>query len=126
MGGSYAYTKGATKQKGSWTALPATRIAPPKFTAYVSYAPGTYSVRLQVVRVGGYDTAARDKNGRETVGYTLLDLLASVELPKGRVDVGVYNLTNRDYYSVFMQANARAPWPRAPGRTVAVSYSLDY
>ena len=56
----------------------------------------------------------------------MLDLLASVELPKGRVDVGVYNLTNRDYYSVFMQANARAPWPRAQGRTVAVSYSLDY
>jgi outer membrane receptor for monomeric catechols len=53
VGGSYAYTKGATKQKGSWTALPATRIAPPKFTAYVSYAPGTYSVRLQGVRVGG-------------------------------------------------------------------------
>jgi iron complex outermembrane recepter protein len=75
---------------------------------------------------GGYDAAARDQNGRETVGYTLLDLLASVELPKGRVDVGVYNLTNRDYYSVFMQANARAPWPRAQGRTVAVSYSLDY
>ncbi|MFY3625990.1 TonB-dependent receptor [Achromobacter xylosoxidans] len=126
VGGSYAYTKGATKQNGSWTALPATRIAPPKFTAYVSYAPGTYSVRLQGVRVGGYDAAARDKNGRETVGYTLLDLLASVELPKGRVDVGVYNLTNRDYYSVFMQANARAPWPRAQGRTVAVSYSLDW
>lgn len=126
VGGSYAFGKGETRQNGRWINLPATRIAPNKLMTFISYEQGRYSLRLQGVRVGDYSSAARDNNGRKIDGYTLFDLLASVELPKGRLALGIYNLSNRDYFSVFMQANANAPWPRAQGRTLTMSYRFGW
>lgn len=126
IGGSYAYTRGETQEEGRWINLPATRIAPQKLTAFVDYRQGGYDIRLQTVNLRDYTAAERDQNGRAIQGYTLVDLLGSIKLPKGRLDVGVYNLTNRDYHSVFMQANANAPWPKAQGRTVSLKYAIDW
>lgn len=64
-------------------------------------------------------------------GYTTMDALAHFPLSKGRIDVGVYNLLNRYYRTVFAQqaavtnANALLNIP-AQGRTFALSYTLDY
>lgn len=126
IGGSYAYTQGETQEEGRWIDLPATRIAPQKLTAFIDYRQGDYDIRLQTVNLRDYTAAERDQNGRAIQGYTLVDLLGSVKLPKGRLDVGIYNLTNRDYHSVFMQANANAPWPKAQGRTVSLKYAIDW
>lgn len=126
VGGTYAFTKGETKENGKWIDLPATRISPQKLTGFLDYTGYIYSARLQFMNSGNYTVAANDQNGREIKGYTVVDLLTSMKLPKGKIDLGIYNLMNKDYYTVFMQANARAPWPKAQGRTISIGYSLDW
>jgi iron complex outermembrane recepter protein len=126
VGGTYAWTKGETEQNGRWIDLPATRIAPAKSTLFVGYAQEAYSVRLQGMRLQNYDAAAKDNNGRTINGYTLVDVLGTVELPTGRLEGGIYNLTDRNYQTMFAQSNSRAPYANAEGRTVSVSYSVDW
>jgi iron complex outermembrane receptor protein len=126
VGGTYAYAKGETNQNGKWIDLPATRISPAKTTAFVGYERGNYNVRLQGMRLSDYDAAFKDNNGRDIEGYTLVDLLGSVALPVGRLEGGIYNLSNRNYQNMFAQANARAPYPNAEGRTLSVSYAVDW
>jgi iron complex outermembrane receptor protein len=126
IGGTYAWAKGETNQKGKWINLPATRVSPAKTTMFVGYTHKTYDLRLQGMRLQNYDAAARDNNGRAIKGYTLIDLLGSVELPTGRVEGGIFNLTNRTYQTMFAQANARAPYANAEGRTLGLSYSVDW
>ncbi|MGC6369767.1 TonB-dependent receptor [Pseudomonas sp. K2I15] len=126
VGGTYAYAKGETNQNGKWIDLPATRISPAKTTAFVGYDRGDYNLRLQGMRLANYDAAFDDNNGRDIKGYTLFDLLGSVALPVGRLEGGVYNLTNRNYQNMFAQANARAPYPNAEGRTFSLSYAVDW
>ena len=126
VGGTYAYAKGETDQNGKWIDLPATRISPAKTTAFVGYEHGDYNLRLQGMRLSDYDAAFNDNNGRDIKGYTLFDLLGSVALPVGLLEGGVYNLANRNYQNMFAQANARAPYPNAEGRTLSVSYAVDW
>ncbi len=126
VGGTYAYAKGETQQNGKWIDLPATRISPAKTTAFVGYDRGDYSLRLQGMQLADYDAAAKDNNGRDIKGYTLVDLLGSVRLPVGRLEGAIYNLSNRNYQNMFAQANARAPYPNAEGRTFSVSYAVDW
>lgn len=126
LGGTYAWAKGETRQNGRWIDLPATRVSPAKTTVFVGYTEDTYTLRLQALRLASYDAAAKDNNGREINGYTLVDLLGSVELPVGRLEGGIYNLSNRTYQNAFAQANARAPYANAQGRTLSASYSVDW
>lgn len=126
MGGTYAYAKGETYQRGQWMDLPATRISPAKTTAFVGYDQGDYSVRVQGMHLANYDAAFKDNNGRDINGYSLFDLLGSVALPLGRLEGGVYNLANRQYQNMLAQANTRAPYANAEGRTFSVSYAVDW
>ncbi|WP_019408792.1 TonB-dependent receptor [Pseudomonas psychrophila] len=126
LGGTYAWAKGETRQNGKWIDLPATRVSPAKTTVFVGYKEDAYDLRLQAMRLASYDAAAKDNNGREINGYTLVDLLGSVELPRGRLEGGIYNLSNRTYENAFAQANARAPYANAQGRTLGASYSIDW
>jgi len=126
VGSTYAYAKGETYQNGRWVDLPATRVSPAKTTAFVGYDRGDYSLRLQGMRLSNYDAAFDDNNGRAIKGYTLFDLMGSVALPVGRLEAGVFNLANRNHQNMFAQANARAPFPMAQGRTLSASYAVDW
>jgi iron complex outermembrane receptor protein len=125
-GGTYAWAKGETRQAGKWIDLPATRVSPAKTTLFAEYRPSDYSVRLQAMQLANYDAAYKDDNGRKIQGYTLYDLLGSKRLPVGRLEGGLYNLGNRQYQTLFSQANARAPYSNAQGRTLALSYAVDW
>jgi len=125
-GGTYAWAKGETRQAGKWIDLPATRVSPAKTTLFAEYRPSDYSVRLQAMQLANYDAAFKDNNGRKIQGYTLFDLLGSKRLPVGRLEGGLYNLGNRQYQTLFSQANARAPYSNAQGRTLALSYAVDW
>ena len=126
VGGTYAWAKGETRQNGKWIDLPATRISPAKTTVFVGYEQSDYTLRLQALRLANYDAAAKDNNGRYVQGYTLFDLLGSLNLPIGRLEGGVRNLTNRTYQNMFAQANSPAPYANAEGRTFSMSYSVDW
>ncbi|MNV88271.1 Ferric aerobactin receptor precursor [compost metagenome] len=78
------------------------------------------------MQLASYDAALKDDNGRDIDGYTLVDLLGSVELPVGRLEGGVFNLTDRNYQNLYAQSNAKAPYANAEGRTFSMSYSLDW
>lgn len=126
LGGSYAWTKGQTQQNGQWIHLPATRISPAKTTLFTTYQQSNYSVRLQALQLANYTAALNDGNGRRTDGYTLFDLIASIELPQGRLEGSIHNLTNRNYQALMMQASGRPPIPNAQGRTFGLAYTLDW
>ncbi|WP_296181120.1 TonB-dependent receptor [Pseudomonas sp. UBA1879] len=125
-GGTYSWVKGETRQAGKWIDLPATRVSPAKTTVFAEYAPDSYSIRLQALHLASYDAAAKDNNGRPIKGYTLFDLLGSRRLSVGRMEGGIYNVNNRQYHALFSQATARAPFSYAQGRTVGISYALDF
>lgn len=77
-----------------------------------------------------YDSNVRATNAAKIQGYAVLDLIAQTELPQGKVNVGVYNVLNREYQTVYSQ-EAEATYGKmsgipAEGRTVAMSYSIDY
>ncbi|MCY1243367.1 Ferric aerobactin receptor [compost metagenome] len=126
LGGTYAWTNGETHQNGDWLDLPATRISPAKTTAFVEFAENDYDLRLQAMRLESYDAGFQDGNGRKIEGYTTVDLLAGMALPVGKLQMGVYNLTDRNYETLYMQANAAAPYPHAEGRRLALSYAVDW
>lgn len=125
-GGTYAWTKGETRQQRVWLDLPATRVAPAKTTAYVQYETPTYDLRLQAMHLAGYGAAASDNNGRGTTSYTTVDIIGGMSLPVGRLEAGVYNVANATYQTLFTQANASAPFANAQGRTLSMSYSTDW
>ena len=126
LGGTYAWTKGQTHQNGEWLDLPATRISPAKTTAFVAFDNDDYNLRLQAMRLESYDDGFNDGNGRKIEGYTTVDLLAGVAQPVGKLEMGVYNLSDRNYQTLYMQANAAAPYPHAEGRRLALSYAVDW
>jgi iron complex outermembrane receptor protein len=143
-GGSLAYTRGQFKDSsGTWRELNAYRATPLKSTLFGEWNNRNgQSVRLQMLAISGsdrayddslkatYDSNVRATSAAKIQGYAVLDLIAQTELPQGKVNVGLYNMLNRDYQTVYSQ-EAVATYGKmsgipAEGRTVAMSYSIDY
>lgn len=144
LGGTLAYTRGQYKDAaGNWRELNAFRVSPLKGTVYSDWDfLNGYSVRLQALSVGGSDSAYDDAQvaavsptiranpSTKIQGYTVVDLIAHAPWFGGEVGFGVYNLTDRDYKSVYSQ-QAEATYGKlsslpAAGRTLSFSYSTRY
>jgi iron complex outermembrane receptor protein len=125
-GATYAWAKGETQQGNKWIDLPATRVSPAKTTVFAQYNPDRYSIRVQAMHLADYKAAFNDKNGRRIEGYTMFDVMGSTQLPVGRLEAGIYNVANRHYQTLFSQANARAPFAHAQGRTFGMSYAVNW
>lgn len=144
LGGGIAYTRGQFKDTaGTWRELNAYRVAPLKGTLFSEWNDQNgHGVRLQMLAIGGSDRAYQDSlqasfdqnvrptKAAEIKGYAVMDVLAHVALPKGQLNVGIYNLLNTEYRTVYSQ-EAVATYGKmssipAEGRTVSLSYSLDY
>lgn len=144
MGGSVAYTRGQYKDaSGQYRELGAFRISPTKATAFAQYTtPNEHKLRLQLLAVDGTDRAYKDgliattnQNVRKTPearisGYVVADLLGEIKLPKGQLHLGVYNLADTNYKSVFSQA-AKATYGElsslpAQGRNYGIAYTVSY
>ncbi|MGI9277192.1 MAG: TonB-dependent receptor [Endozoicomonas sp.] len=133
IGGSYTFTEGRTYDNAEkkWFDLRAADVSPQKLTAFVSYEQSSYKVRLQTLNFADYDKGYDSRGEKEEIdGYTVFDLMASFPLPVGRLDASVNNLFNKEYETVYSQ------WARktygvtsgipAQGRTLSLSYSIDY
>lgn len=144
LGGTLAYSRGQYKDAADhWRELNAYRLSPMKATFYADWhLDQGYSVRLQSLTIGGTDRAYDDAQNAtispsiranpaaKIQGYTLFDLIARAPLFGGEVGAGIYNLTDRDYKTVYSQ-QAEATYGKissvsAQGRTFALSYSLTY
>jgi len=144
VGGTLAQTRGQYRDAaGTWRELDAFRVSPAKATLYVErdFRSG-YGVRVQALSVAGSARAFRDAENAVTSpniratpaakihGHTVLDVIAHAPWLGGRVSLGIYNLGNRDYKTVYSQ-QAEATYGKlsslpAQGRSVALNYVLDY
>ena len=111
--------------------LDVTQASSSKVAAYVSWQNDLTSVRLQGIRTLDLEDAA----DRELDGYTTYDLLIQQQLPVGELGLGVQNLTNKDYTTVWGQRaqlfySAYAPANtfdfRGRGRTYSLTYNVAF
>lgn len=130
LGSTLAYTRGQYKDgNGDWKELDATRITPLKGTAFAQYNfAGGSNLRLQALAVGGTDKAHEENSDAQPVtGYATFDLLGQVNLNKGHVNYGIYNLLNKDYQSVYHQTTyGDLNRLNAKGTTYGLSYTIEY
>ena len=137
IGGTYSFTKGETKDENldKWLDLRVAEVSPQKLNAYIGYAkPGSYDFRIQTKTIFDYDDGEKVSRGKiikeEIDGYTIVDLIAGFRLPQGRLSVGVMNLFNKDYETVYSQwaKNTYGIMSSTPaqGRTIGISYSIEY
>lgn len=131
-GGTFSYTRGKTNAKGQESSnLNAKEVAPPKLTTYIQYQQANVTTRLQSLTVLGYDKAHKDNEREADIrGYTTLDLLTQMAVGPGQLQFNVANLLNRDYQNVYSQwagnTYGSTSATNASGRTVAVSYHMEY
>lgn len=130
LGGSYSKMKGETELRdGSTDDLPPSQVSPDKLVAYAEFAKDIYNFRLQANHVSDYEYEIKDKTF-DTNAYTTLDASVGIELPVGDLSINVQNLANKKYQTVFGQwaGDQFGPLSDIParGRTIGVSYSVDY
>jgi len=116
-----------------------TKITPLKATFYANYQVNdSVWLRLQANYVGD-----RDKNKPESdqgysfyespyKGYTLVDLISTVDTDFGRLTLGVDNLFNTDYQPLVSQMNKEVTYASyrnqfsGYGRRLSLEYSITY
>jgi len=129
-GTSFNLIKSETKVNDSWKKLSVDSASPSKATAYVSWAPDKWVLRLQSQQA--FDVS--DAKGKKLDGYNTIDFLGSYELPVGKVSFSIENLLDKNYQTLWGQ---RAPQLYSPtygaenlysykgrGRTFGANYSV--
>jgi iron complex outermembrane receptor protein len=135
LGSVFGWNEGESDpdDDGDFQPLNSFSIQPIKLTAYVQHEtlPG-WSNRLQLLYVGDRDRAFETLNDRDQPidpkpieGYVVVDYLSSIALGGGTLQIGIQNLLNNQYSSVYSQA-LRASELAEPGRTFTASYRLSW
>ncbi|KFI22467.1 TonB-dependent receptor [Nitrosococcus oceani] len=108
--------------------LPNTRVPPVKLTGFLEYSPWRWwDNRMQVLYVGDRSPDSTQFGGGEVDDYTIVDLISRFKVGPGYLGVAVKNLLNNDYFPLVSQAG-RLPYAfsTGPGRTVRISYALNW
>lgn len=136
VGGTAAWIKGTRKDPatGSKEALNSLQIPPFQLTSFVEYSPlHWWKLRLQALYSGNRDDAFEDNptgfGNREVEHYTVVDLYNRFEVGPGTLRVGVENLLNNQYHTVFGQLlrnGQNTSHLAARGATAHVSYALKW
>ena len=132
LGGTTHLTRSEVKNDGDWEKATLTDASMSKVTAYVDWRDTYNQVRFQ----GMHLMDVEDEAGNELEGRTTFDLLANRKLPVGQVSLGINNLFNEDYSTVWGQRSVIFYSPRfgpeemfdykGQGRTYTLTYSVDY
>ena len=132
-GASFGWQKGETQNTdGSWDALTAWDVSPPKGRWFVAWDGPEHDLLLQVTHIADYDEATNDgvANAVDIDGYTTVDFSASAKLGPGRIGFAVDNLLDEDYVSVYAQqaGGIYGSFTRisAFGRRVGITYQVTY
>ena len=144
VGGTVAYTRGQYEDAlGDWQELNAYRVPPLKATLFADWdnQEGT-GARLQVLAIKGSDRAFEDAQdaavdanvsaaaASKIKGFAVVDALAHTKAFGGEINLGVYNLLNKDYRSVYSQEAASTYGAvssiPAQGTTYALGYTVKY
>lgn len=129
-GTNFNAIKSETQVDGQWQKLTVDSASPSKVSAWLTWAPGPLSLRVQSTQT--FDVS--DEAGKKIDGYNTVDLLGSYELPLGKLSFSVENVLDKDYTTTWGQ---RAPGLYSPtygdaglytykgrGRTFGLNYSV--
>jgi len=123
---------------GTWSLQDVTVASPSKLAGYLGYNGKVFGLKAQVFHSfdsKGIDTKPAIPKEYEIKGYTTVDLLGSVKVFTGSLSIGVQNLLNKSYQTVWSQRSsilyAALAKPEAfnyagRGRTYNVTYTLNY
>ncbi|MBH8554265.1 TonB-dependent receptor [Nostocaceae cyanobacterium CENA357] len=133
LGSSFTWTEGEDDQNedGDFNALRTLEVQPLKLTAYVENqtTPG-WRNRLQLLYVGNRDRGFEAGSDFVKIqDYIVVDYISSFQIGLGSLEVGVQNLFNSRYSSVFSQAGGGLDellnnYER--GRTLSVNYRVSW
>ena len=133
MGGTLTWMEGKldADDDGSFEAyLIGNRISPLKLTAYAEHETlPNWRNRLQLLYSGDRNRFDGQKGfGRGKVrDFVLVDLLSTIKLNKGTLNIGVKNLFNEQYYPVISQIyNFDNRFSAGSGRTISATYSINW
>lgn len=136
IGGTAAWLKGTRKNptSGSTEALNSLQIPPIKLTSFVEYSPyHWWTLRVQALYSGNRDDAFEDNptgfGNREVEHYTVVDLYNRFKVGPGTLRVGIENLLNNQYYTVYSQLlrnGQNTSHLAAHGAAAHVSYALKW
>jgi iron complex outermembrane receptor protein len=131
LGGSLTWQQGVVDldNDGDYEQdLPSTRVPPVKVTSYVEYALfDWWNARLQGLYSGHRAPDSSRFGGGDVDAYALADFYSSFDTGYGQIELAVENLFNADYFPVVSQATATTyGFVKGPGRTVSVSYSVEW
>ncbi|WP_022949141.1 TonB-dependent receptor [Methylohalobius crimeensis] len=132
IGGTFSWAEGERDSEAGGTVdLDNTRISPIKLTAYLDYRPlSWWDNRLQLLYVGDRNpdtgTTTGFANGNVN-GYALVDIISRFKVGPGHLQISARNLLNNDYFPAVNQAfNINSAFAKGPGRTVGISYELNW
>jgi iron complex outermembrane receptor protein len=129
VGGLVSWVEGDVdfEDTGDFVAQDSSVIQPLKVTAYVQHqATPDWLNRLEILAVGNRDRGFEADLDPEPIdGYIVLNLLSSVKLGRGTLQLGIENLLDNQYRSVADQASF-SPIGPDPGRIVRLTYSLTW
>ncbi|SBT17247.1 Ferric aerobactin receptor precursor [Marinomonas gallaica] len=135
LGGLLTWTEGERYDENDdrWKALNGYRIAPLQLHAYTEYSPNNqWFHRLQVNYSGARDDAFEDQIGfgsNEVDAYTTVDYSARYQVAAHTLSLGIENLFNEDYYTVYGQLlrnGNNQSHVTASGTTVKASYQYQW
>ncbi|PUZ24671.1 TonB-dependent receptor [Chitinophaga costaii] len=130
VSGQWIITKTKTDST-HWAKQNIAYASPSKLVSYISYGIGKWNFRYQ--NTNSFNLG--DEDGNELKAFNLSDLFVGYKLPVGKINVGVQNLINTKYQTIWSQrstvlyAGYKLPemfYYQGRGRTVSVNYSIDF
>lgn len=133
-GGTATYTTGErTTVDGKQIALDGFRIPPVKLTGYVEYMPKEWwTLRLEGIYSGSRDDAFEDGvafGGIKVDDFAVFNLSSEFKLKSGKLQLGVDNIFNEDYYNVYAQLlrnSNNTSHIKSPGTTFKIAYEAEW
>ena len=99
LGSSFNYINTIVKEDGNSDKRNAAYASPSKIGAYVAWQNSLIAARLQTTQMVSYE----DDDGNKLQSYNTVDLLTNFALPVGKLQVGITNLFNTDYETLWSQ-----------------------
>lgn len=131
-GANFNAIKSETRVDDRWQKLTIDSASPSKVSAWVTWAPAVWMLRLQSTQI--FDVS--DEDGKKIDSYNTVDFIGSYDLPVGKLSFSVENLLDEDYTTVWGQ---RAPGLYSPtygaaglytykgrGRTFGMNYAVTF
>jgi iron complex outermembrane recepter protein len=132
---NYSYINGEEKPDGKidYTTMNGFSIPPNKLAAVLGYESDSgWNSQLTWLNVAGKDYRLDGKNAfgrRDTESYNVLDWQNSFELGAGMLTIGIENLLNEQYFSLYSQlqrnSNNTSSIP-GRGRTLSLQYQFNW